>query len=208
MTAIDWRDEALDAIADDYEQNGHPEKADRLRRFLQDAREIAAEPPGLETAGERPRLETYLADRLPEIAQGRQVTTMGPLWRSWTTLTTVFRLERDADQAAGRDRSAADWRPIVERAEEILATRPVIQDDGTSRVLAWRRLDPAERDAVIATPRGVVRAPDEMALRLLWLAARGARAAKVEPLEDFRRQLKRYVPRPVPLTAPSPDSVR
>jgi len=197
---VDWRDRTLNVIAKDYERGGQQAKADRLRHFLQGARAIVSENGRFDTLGRAPRLEAYVSERLPELSHGRPVTTIGPYWRRWRTLTGEFRRIRDDDLLVGRRREASEWHPAIEQAEAGL-TR-VKKDEGGYVNLASRRLSAAERDEVIATPRGIVREPDVMALRLLWLSCR----PPGEALKDFRLQLNRYKPGPVPLTAPDPDA--
>jgi hypothetical protein len=194
---MDWRDRVLDRIADDYERSGEQAKADRLRHFLRDAREIASWNGDLDTPGEQPRLEQWVTERLDELAHGRPVTTIGVYYRTLLALTCEFRLISDDDDAP---HDAPGWLPVVERLETMLFEPQFVNDDGKSIRLARRHLTDDQRNEVIATDRGAIRPPHLMALYLLWLACR----PHDEALRDFRTQLERYEPKagPVPLTAP------
>jgi hypothetical protein len=182
-----WQDDLLDKVAEEYDRAGDKAKASRFRHLLQGARAIAAD-------GDDPT--PWVVERIPEIAHGRTPTDIGMYWRRWRTLAAEFRKVVKGDTLAGRVREPAGWHSIIERAEERLAQ--VTNDEGSIIKLAWRRLTEAERLEVIATPRGRVRDPEVMAMRLLSAACRPTG----EEIEHFKRQLKRYKPGPVPLTAP------
>ena len=191
-----------DFLSDDEARSGRRARADRLRHFLESARAIASENGRLDTPGRTPRLEAWITERLPELAHGRPVTTIGPYWRRWQTLMSEFQAVLDDDLLVGRRREVADWHPIVERIERA-NLRAVKDDAGQPLNLVSRRLTSGERDQVITMDRRhTIRTPDEMALVLLWLTCRPS----AEKLKDFRLQLRRYIPAPVPLTAPDPNA--
>ena len=193
----DWRDRVLDRIADDYERGGEQAKADRLRHFLRNAREIEA--CDLACPGQPPQAEQWAVGRLDELAHGRPVTTIGVYYRAWLGLTGEFRIITELGDDAPHD--TAGWLPVVEGLETELGKQRFPNDYGHNIALASRRLTIEERTEVIATPLGVIRQPHLMAMYLLWLACRPTAR---ETFRDFRAQLERYEPKaaPVPLTAP------
>ena len=164
---VEWRDCALDAWA-----TGDPVK----QRFLRDARAIEAD----EGVAGQYRLLEWTAERLPETI-GRRTTDsslLAPRDRR-DVLRFEFQSIAEEDQHAiirgereGPGRPA-EWLSVIAVHEKRLGP------------LAVRRLRKHDRERVIATERGKIRAPLQMALHLLHLACRPLE----QDFDSFRRQL-------------------
>jgi hypothetical protein len=189
MHRIAWRDAALDRLVDVLAKN--QDTADfgrRLRSYVQTAREIERqEYDGWDGVRSCTRLAEWTAERLPELERKRSDSALRSQkeamlgleghFRAWQSRCEEPRLAIGTRRNKLRRRA---WRACVRLAERNLA-----KNVAAGRLPGpMRRLTPSQRDEVIFTQAGKIRAPKAAAFELLYLAI-PHRADR----ENFRTQL-------------------
>jgi hypothetical protein len=160
-----WRDVALDHLVTVLAgTKANAELARRLARYLEGAREIETqEHDGWDGARSTGRLAEWTAERLPELERKRIDSYLRPFAVEWLMLRGEFHAaKRDGDQ------TRPAWHARVQGAETLLA-EAVTRKDLPGPTYS---LTEAQRDEVIFTEAGKVRAPKAMAFRLLYKAFR------------------------------------
>jgi hypothetical protein len=181
---ISWRDAVLDRLVVTLAKNqATARQGRRLGRYLENARAIESQEWG-GWDGERSirRLTEWTAERLRELERKRVESALHPVKIEWLKLTGEFSHAQREEHP-----NLAAWRKRVRAAEENLI------HDGLVR--RSRLLTPAERDEVLFTEGGKIRAPRSMAFRLICFFACPSRMAA----EAFRIQLEHVKLRPTAL---------